>query len=221
MKCKVLHSVSSLRKAACLAFIIYSLVRGAEAQVVTVDFDYPNPIPPRYYPPDWRLPWHEDGYIVGSTNRSDLANITGEPPPLFGGSPPYPGVLHLFGFGRMSSVTITNETSLTFALISVDVVTLGLGLNSPTNYANFISSAGGVLSLLGTPDGSTVQFPNNNQWQNLTFLRIEFLTETFPAGGLQLDNFVLQTHSVPEPSVLAFVGSVAVAVVFIRRRVQS
>jgi len=188
--------------------------------MVTIDFDYqkqvkPSPFPPNVLPPDWRLPWHEDGYIVGSTNRSDFAQIIGTITDR-GDSPPYPGVLNLFGARGMSSVTITNETSFTFDLLSVDVLTLGLGLNSPTNYAAIISSAGGRFSLLGTPDGTTVQFPGGSQWQNLTFLRVEFLT-AFPADGLQLDNFVLQT-SVPEPSAFALIGSATL--ILFRRRVR-
>lgn len=200
-----------------LFLLFLALTCGLNAQPVTIDFDYPNPIPP--FPSSWGLPWHEDGYVVGSSNRSDLAQIAVTLPPR-GGSPPYPGVLNLFGFGRMASVTITNAASLAFDLLSVDVVVLGLGANSPTDYASITSSAGGVFDLLGIPAGTTVLFAGDSQWQSLTFLRIEFLTETFPADGLQLDNFVLQASGVPEPSVLAISGLILFTL-FLARRFRS
>lgn len=203
MKCKVLHSVSSQRNAACLGVIIFGLACRAGAQVVTIDFDYPNPLLyPRVYPPDWNLPWSEEGYTVFS-ERGGGASLQGQVPSV-SAPPPYPGFLEVHnGWGsRAGYALITNNAALPFDLLALEVLKVGVGLGSLTNYASIISSAGGVFSLLGTPDATTVHFPNDSRWQNLTFVRIEFLTPTFPAEGLQLDNVVLRTVPVPEPALL-------------------
>jgi len=213
MNAEVISSPSWLRNAVCVLAMLAGLGGFARAQTATIDFDYPDPVPPRYYPPDWNLPWSEDGYTVAS-ERGGGAGIQGDIP-VTSAPPPYPGFLQLHGTtSRVGYIFITNDASLLFDLLSVDVLTVGLGTGASTNYASIISSAGGSLSLLGTPNGTTIHFGEDGNWRGVSFIRIECLTDTFPSDGLQLDNFVLQPAAVPEPSLLGFLvlaGSVVLS----------
>jgi hypothetical protein len=217
MNALVISFVRVLRNAGVVLLVFFNQGSAVRAHSATIDFDYPNPIPPNPHPPDWRLPWREDGYTVVAGDPFQGSRILATIP-VTGGSPPYPGLLQIVGSSSsVGLVIITNDASLPFDLVSVDVVNVSLGFNSPTNYASIKSSAGGSYSLLGTPNGTTVYF-GDSHWRDLSFLRIEFLTDTRPSLGLELDNFVFQPGVVPEPSNLWFCVLAVAGILWGKRR---
>ncbi len=198
MNALVISIVRVLRNAGVAILLFLNSGFSSQGHIVSIGFDYPNLIPPGSFPVNWHLPWHEDGFTTARlSGATDAVGIraTGR------GLPPYPGTLYLTSRGLVvSSVTITNDSFLTFDLLSLDLLSIGTGIDSTTNFARVTSSAGGAHDLFGTTPGTTLSF-SGVQWENLSFVNVEFLSsDVFSAGGVELDNFVLQPNSVPEPS---------------------
>lgn len=143
---------------------------------------------------DGPLPWREAGFTVTSLTSLNSPFIS-EQTTL---GDPRGHALFFNGGMNMSSAIITNDSMLTFDLLSLEIDRLNT-LGSGTNYLRIISSAGGSYDFLNTPDGTTLSF-TNSEWENLSYLRVDFLS-SFPVFvGLELDNIVVQT--VPEPSTM-------------------
>lgn len=208
----MLHSVCAV---GCL---VVSMAIRSSGQTVTLDFTFTSPPGPGSH-----LPWQEDGFTVTGWTTSNSTMLNPRVATVSGGG--VSGVL-LFSGGTkvVANALITNDSASHFDLLSFDVVGLDLAHHGPTNFARITSSAGGVFDLFGTTPRSTLSF-SGSQWEGLSDLKIEFLYEgdgtppyVFPV--LSLDNFVLHTVAVPEPSVCALVGSAGCWLLLLRQRIK-
>ena len=201
---------------AAVVILIFESVRATQGSV-TIDFDWPYLIPPGTFPADWKLPWDQNGFTAARTSGTPAlqADLTSYPPT----PPPYPAAVFFPANGLvLSSIILTNDAAAPFDLLSVKLIGLSAGGGATTNFARILSSKGGSYDLWGTPNGTTLSF-SGNQWQNLSFVKVAFLCNNvgLPPAGLEVDNFVVQTSLVPEPSSF-LIGLIAAGIWRFRRR---
>ena len=177
------------------------------AQAVTIDFTQVRGVPNG-------IPWSEEGFTVTSATPQTLgfgvSVTTGSSGGPAGGNPVPAGLLQfragggLFGLSTVSAI-VTNNLQMPFNLLSLDFVSFTNNSFTTSNYARIFSSAGGSFDLLGTPSQTTLNF-SGAAWSNLSFVKVELVPEN-GVSSLQmlLDNFVVETVVVPEPSVSGFI----------------
>jgi hypothetical protein len=214
MKAFLVSVVRRLRSAGSVGYFLLTMVTLSSAQTALIDFTFTDSVGTGS-----GFPWREDGFTVNGLATSSFF----QPPrtisnPWVGavsiGSPPYDGALSFLSGVKPASVIITNDSARLFDFLSVDVDMLDFIPLAATNYAWIISSAGGLYDLSNTLVGTTLSF-GGHQWENLSYLIIEFQSSggNAPPGlgnGLQLDNFLLRPAVVPEPS-----GLLVLSVVFL------
>jgi len=172
----------------------------------------------------------EDGYVVAglATFSSVWHGNTNSEPDVWAapiGSSPYDGMLS-FSSGIMlaTSVIITNNAQTPFDLLALDLELLDFQLHAATNIARINSSAGGICDLVMTDVGHTINF-QGSLWQKLGSVVIEFQSAGGAAvpgigPGLYIDNIVLQSNAVPEPSSVGMGALTIFALAFMRRRAR-
>jgi hypothetical protein len=187
MNAQRIYSCRALRLSIVIGCILFADVMPPLAQSVTIGFGSMGEGPGQL------LPWQEGGFTVASLTSSNAPFIR-----LGGGFLDGGRALRFNGGINLSSAIITNDSMLTFDLLSLDIVSLNT-LGSGTNYMRIVSSAGGSYDLFDTPNGTTLSF-TNSEWENLSYLKVEFLSSSPSFVGLELDRIVVQ--SVPEPSII-------------------